>query len=154
MAPPLSKRLKRTLRYGLVRVLLWLVERLPLSWAQALGRVLGSAAFHLAPGERRKALASLGVAYPEMPEETRLDVVRRCFRSLGIAILEMAVAPRLGSTGLDRLVDLSGESLARLRAAQARGKGVVCIAAHLGNWELHAWSFTRHGLPLHAVGKE
>ena len=154
MAPSLSKRLKRTLRYGLVRAVLAVVERLPLSWAQALGRALGTTAFHLAPGERQKALASLAVAFPEMPEETRVELVRRCFRSLGIAILEMAVAPRLGTAGLDRLVDLSGESLARLRAAQARGKGVVCIAAHLGNWELHAWSFTRHGLPLHAVGKE
>ncbi|RPH64597.1 MAG: lipid A biosynthesis acyltransferase, partial [Myxococcaceae bacterium] len=102
MAPSLSKRLKRTLRYGLVRSVLAVAERLPLSWAQALGRALGTTAFHLAPGERRKALASLAVAFPEMPEEARLELVRRCFRSLGIAILEMAVAPRLGTAGLDR----------------------------------------------------
>ena len=154
MAPPLSKRLKRTLRYGLLRAVLAVVGLLPLRWAQALGRTLGSAAFHLAPGERRKALASLSVAFPEMPEEARLELARRCFRHLGTAALEMAVAPRLGTAGLDRLVDLSGEALGRMQQAHARGKGAILVTAHLGNWELHAWSVVRHGLPLHAVGKE
>ena len=154
MAPPLSKRLKRTLRYGLLRVVLAVVEWLPLGWAQALGRAVGSAAFHLAPGERRKALASLTVAFPEMSDEDRLELVRRCFRHLGTAALEMAVAPRLGTAALDRLVDMSGGAIERLQEARARGTGVVCIAAHLGNWELHAWSVARRGLPLFAVGKE
>jgi KDO2-lipid IV(A) lauroyltransferase len=154
VAPPLSKRLKRTLRYGLLRVVLAVVEWLPLGWAQALGRAVGSAGFHLAPGERRKALASLTVAFPEMSDEDRLELVRRCFRHLGTAALEMAVAPRLGTAALDRLVDMSGGAIERMQEARARGKGVVCIAAHLGNWELHAWSVARRGLPLFAVGKE
>jgi KDO2-lipid IV(A) lauroyltransferase len=126
---------------------------LPLGWAQALGRALGSAAFHLAPVERRKALASLAVAFPEMTEEARLERVRKCFRHLGTVALEMAVAPRLGAR-LERLVDVSGEALARLRDAHARGKGVVCVTAHVGNWELHAWRVARYGFPLSAVGKE
>ncbi len=153
MAPPLSKRLKRTLRYGLLRAALALVGLLPLGWAQALGRALGSAAFHLAPGERSKAMASLSVAFPEMSEEARRTLARRCFRHLGTAVLEMAVAPRLGDR-FDRLVDSSGDALAALDRAYARGKGVVVVGAHFGNWELQGWGVVRHGLPLHAVGKE
>ncbi|HEY3586913.1 MAG TPA: lipid A biosynthesis acyltransferase, partial [Myxococcaceae bacterium] len=97
MAPPLSKRLKRTLRYGLLRSALAVVGLLPLGWAQALGRALGTAAFHLSPSERRKALATLAVAFPEMTEDARLELVRRCFRHLGTVALELAVAPRLGA---------------------------------------------------------
>lgn len=153
MAPPLSKRLKRTLRYGLLRVALAIVGRLPLQWAQSLGRALGTAAFHVVRGERQKALASLSVAFPELSEEARLDLARRCFRHLGTAALEMAVAPRLGPR-FDQLVDCSGDALAAMDRAHASGKGAVCVAAHLGNWELQAWGVARHGLPLHAVGKE
>jgi KDO2-lipid IV(A) lauroyltransferase len=153
VAPSLSKRLKRTLRYGLLRVALAVAGRLPLTWAQALGRALGTAAFHLAPGERRKALASLSVAFPELSDEARLELARRCFRHLGTAALEVAVAPRLGAR-LEQLVDVSGEALTRLQEAHARGKGVVCVTGHLGNWELHAWAVARHGFPLSAVGKE
>ena len=153
MAPPLSKRLKRTLRYGLLRAALAVVGRLPLSWAQALGRAIGGAAYRLLPGERRKALASLAIAYPELSDEARRDLARRNFRHLGTAALEMAVAPRLGPR-LDRLVDVSGDALGAMERAHASGKGAVCVAAHLGNWELHAWAVARHGLPLHAVGKE
>ncbi len=154
MAPPLSKRLKRTLRYGLLRAALALVGRLPLGWAQALGRALGSAAFHLAPAERRKALDSLAIAFPELSEEARRALACRCFRHLGTAALEMAVAPRLSRGAFDRLVDCSGDALAAVDRARASGKGAVCVAAHLGNWELQAWGVARHGLPLHAVGKE
>ncbi|MGZ6029641.1 MAG: lysophospholipid acyltransferase family protein [Myxococcaceae bacterium] len=153
MAPSLSKRLKRTLRYGLLRAALAVLGRLPLGWAQALGRAVGTAAFHLAPGERAKALASLSVAFPEMSEEARLELARRCFRHLGTAVMEMVVAPRLGDR-FDALVDCSGDALAAMERAAASGKGGVCVAAHLGNWELHAWGVARHGLPLHAVGKE
>lgn len=154
MAPPLSKRLKRTLRYGLLRAALAIVGRLPLAWAQALGRALGTAAFHLAPGERRKALASLSIAFPELSDAARLDLARRCFRHLGTAALEMAVAPRLDAAEFDRLVDCSGDALAAMDRAAASGKGGVVVGAHLGNWELQAWGVARHGLPLHAVGKE
>jgi KDO2-lipid IV(A) lauroyltransferase len=153
VSPPLSKRLKRTLRYGLLRAALALAGRLPLRWAQALGRALGNVAFHLAPGERRKALATLAVAFPEMSDEARLELTRSCFRHLGTVALEMAVAPRLGAR-LEQLVDVSGEALTRLQEAHARGKGVVCVTAHLGNWELHAARVARHGFPLYAVGKE
>jgi len=154
VAPPLSKRLKRTLRYGLLRAALAIVGRLPLAWAQALGRALGTAAFHLAPGERRKALASLSIAFPELSDAARLDLARRCFRHLGTAALEMAVAPRLDAAEFDRLVDCSGDALAAMDRAAASGKGGVVVGAHLGNWELQAWGVARHGLPLHAVGKE
>jgi len=153
VAPPLSKRLKRTLRYGLIRAALALVGLLPLRAAQALGRALGRAAFHLAPGERRKALATLSVAFPEMTDEARLELVRSCFGHLGRVALEMAVAPRLGNR-LERLVDVSGAALTRIQEAHARGKGVVCVTAHLGNWELHGARVARHGFPLSVVGKE
>ena len=153
MSPPLSKRLKRTLRYGLLRAALAVLGLLPLSWARALGRALGSAAFQLARGERRKALTSLQVAFPEMKDPERLELARRCFRSLGTAAMEMTVAPRLRPDELARLVDFSGEALACVEQAHRRGKGVVCVSAHLGNWELHAWTFARL-FPLSAVGKE
>jgi len=130
------------------------VGRLPLRWGQALGRALGSAAFRLAPAERRKALASLAVAFPELSDAARLDLARRCFRHLGTVALEMAIAPRLGKDALAQLVDVSGEARARLEEAHARGKGVVCVSAHLGNWELHARAVASLGLPVSAVGKE
>ena len=153
MPPPLSKRLKRSMRYGLLRAVLALVQWLPLRWAQQLGRALGTAAFHFAGGERRKALASLQLAYPEMEPAQRLDLARRTFQHLGTVALEVAVAPRLGDR-FAALVDCSGDALAAFRRGLERGRGVVVVGAHLGNWELQAWAVARAGIPLHAVGKE
>jgi Kdo2-lipid IVA lauroyltransferase/acyltransferase len=151
--PPLSKRLKRTVRYGLLRAVLAVVQWLPLPWAQGLGRALGTAAFHLAPAERRKALASLEVAFPELSAADRLALARRTFQHLGTVALEVAVAPRLGPR-FAGLVDCSGNALSAFKEGLQRGKGVVVVGAHLGNWELQAWAVARAGIPLHAVGKE
>src|SRR5262249_22150014 len=62
-SPPLRKRVKRYLRFLLVRAALAIVSSLPLRFAAALGRAFGSIAFALAGGERRKALDSLSRAF-------------------------------------------------------------------------------------------
>ena len=41
-----------------------------------------------------------------------------------------------------------------LEAARARGKGVILVTAHLGNWELGGILLARHGLPLNVVTLE
>jgi KDO2-lipid IV(A) lauroyltransferase len=140
-------------RYGLLRAVLALVQWLPLAWAQGLGRALGTAAFHLAGAERHKALASLEIAFPEMDAAHRLALARRTFQHLGTVALEVAVAPRLGDRFAE-LVDCSGDALSAFRRGLERGRGVVVVGAHLGNWELQAWAVARAGIPLHAVGKE
>jgi KDO2-lipid IV(A) lauroyltransferase len=40
-----------------------------------------------------------------------------------------------------------------LEEARSRGKGVLLLGAHLGNWELGGLAVAVHGLPLYAVGR-
>lgn len=48
-------------------------------------------------------------------------------------------------------VDLRG--LARLRALQAQGKGVICASGHMGVWELCGHVAAVSGIPTNAVGR-
>ncbi|MFY2560095.1 lysophospholipid acyltransferase family protein [Corallococcus terminator] len=151
--PPLAKRLKRFLRYLLIRSVLLCLQPLPLGWARALGFRLGGLAYTLAGGERRKALKSLAVAFPEKSDAERQALGLASFRHLGAAALEVACTGAL-DRGLEQLVAWPAEDRAVLDAALARGKGVVFISGHVGNWELLARRVSRAGYPCQSIAKE
>ena len=53
----------------------------------------------------------------------------------------------------DRLLE-RWSGIEHIEAARARGKGVILVTAHLGNWELGGILLARHGLPLNVVTLE
>jgi len=154
VTPPLAKRIKRAVRYGLLRALLAVVSRLPLGAAQRCGEGLGELVFLLAPGERDKALRSLGRAFPEKSREERAALARASFRHLGRCALEAAVARRLGPDRLGDLVHVPDEALEALRRARERGRGIVAVTGHVGHWELLGWAMVKSGIPLSVIAKE
>jgi KDO2-lipid IV(A) lauroyltransferase len=151
--PPLAKRLKRFLRYLLVRAALAIVGALPLGLARWLGAGFGRFAFAVAGGERRKALKSLARAFPEMSDAQRHELARACFRHLGMAAFEVGATDAMDRQ-LERLVRWQDEDRRVLDTALARGKGVVFISGHVGNWELLARRVARAGYPSQSIAKE
>jgi Kdo2-lipid IVA lauroyltransferase/acyltransferase len=151
--PPLTKRLKRFLRYLLVRAVLAFVSALPLGLARWLGAGFGRLAFTVAGGERRKALKSLTRAFPDKSDAERHALARASFRHLGMAAFEVGATTSLDAR-LEQLVRWGPEDRAVLEAALARGKGVVFVSGHVGNWELLARRIARAGYPSQSIAKE
>ncbi len=151
--PPLAKRLKRFLRYLLVRAALAIVSALPLGLARWLGAGFGRFAFAVAGGERRKALKSLARAFPEKSDAERHALARASFRHLGMAAFEVGATASMDAQ-LEHLVRWSDEDRGVLDAALARGKGVVFVSGHVGNWELLARRVARAGYPSQSIAKE
>lgn len=146
-SPPFRKRLKRTVRYVLLRAAIALVRPLPLAWAAALGKFFGGLAFSFAATDRTRALDSLMKAYPALPPMERRALAYASFQHLGTMLFELACAPQL-----DARVTWSGRDV--LDAALARKKGVVFVSAHLGNWELLARHVAQAGYPCQTIAKE
>lgn len=148
-----AKRLKRLVRFWLLRAVLVAVGWLPFRLAQRLGDALGSLAFALAAGERAKALASLSLAFPEWTPAQKNILARETFRHLGRCAFELAcvhkVLPRF-----DQFIEWPEEDQATLRGALSQHRGVVFVTGHVGNWELMGWRVARAGYPVRAVAKE
>jgi KDO2-lipid IV(A) lauroyltransferase len=120
------------------------VQPLPLGLARALGRGMGTAAFHLLAGQRRLAEQHLCLALPEaLSPSQRRRVARGVFRNIGQTAMEWLVLPRLSDSRLQRLVTMEGTE--RLREALAKGRGAILLTAHLGNWELITFCVTQLG---------
>ena len=152
MVPPL-KRLRRLLRYLALRGLLIPLRVLPLAFVSRLGAQLGLWAFTLIPSQRNKALASLQVAYPAMPEIERSALARASFEHLGRTVAEMVCIEHFDARRHE-LVEWPAEARAVMDNALSKGKGVVFVTGHLGNWELLARHVALEGYPAVVIGKE
>jgi KDO2-lipid IV(A) lauroyltransferase len=148
-----TKRLKRTLRYWLIRATLVVVSLLPLAAIRPLGRWMGTLACALFAGERRKALESLEVAFPQKSLEERGALVKAMFVQLAMSALELALIDKVDPL-LEQYVELPAEERSRFEAALALGKGLVFVSGHIGNWELLARRFSRAGYSCATIAKE
>jgi len=80
-------------------------------------------------------------------------MARRCFAHLGRCAFELAcirqMDPRIGEW-----VEWTEDERRLLDGALARGRGVVFVSGHVGNWELLARRVGLGGLPASTIAKE
>ena len=101
------------------------------------------------PRLRRAALHNLAFAYPDMSEEERTSIADGMFRSLGRMIYSFSRLPRINAGNVDQWIGYEG--LEHYQAAKAEGRGILIATAHLGNWELSAFTHAIMTEPMHLV---
>lgn len=87
------------------------------------------------------------------PREYR-RLIRAMCRNLGMTLMEVAAIPRIDRAYVERWVRPSPGSRERLEAALGRGRGVIFIAGHFGNWELGGIVGALHGYPTMVLVRE
>jgi Kdo2-lipid IVA lauroyltransferase/acyltransferase len=129
------------------------VGALPLGLVSRLGRAFGGLAFAVAHGERRRALASLHTAFPDKSDGERLALARASFRHLGQSAFELACIAQIDRRA-DRLIEWPKSDRLALEEAAGRGRGVVFVSGHVGNWELLARRVALAGFPVQTIARE
>jgi len=137
---------------------IWLLRALSslvalLSWrrAQALGAFLGLVWFHALRIRRGVVRENLALALPHRGDE-HAAIAREAFRNVGINGLELLRLRTMPTAALAALVRV--HDLQRYEAALARGRGVIVVTAHIGNFDLLACTRAMAGVPLAIVSRE
>jgi KDO2-lipid IV(A) lauroyltransferase len=113
----------------------WLLGRLPLGAARALGRATGAWARWRNTREARVARRNLELVRPDLDGPAREAMLRAILRHTGMNALEtLRVWTRPRADNLRLVRAIHGEQ--HLAAAQAQGRGVILCVPHYGNWEL------------------
>ena len=107
---------------------------LPFRVMVAVGTALGAVLRRLPTGFVKTARRNLELCFPELSPRAREQLLNRHFASLGIAVLEIPLAWWLSPARLARLVHIEGAE--HLRAAVARGRGVILLTAHFTPMEM------------------
>ena len=141
------KRFRQRVEVAAVRAVGVMVRVAPNAVVRGLGVALGSAFYTLDRSHRRVALANLAQCFPARSETERKAIARRMFQHFGELLLELLQFSGLSPDGMRARVDVDGED--RVRAAYAKGKGVLFFTGHFGFWELHA---VVHALIFQPIG--
>jgi len=128
-----------------------LLRALPHGAARRVGAALGSVAHAVDRRHRELVRRNLGRAFPTWGPEVRDAAARACFRHFGAVFCDTVSALRLDAGELCRRTETSGWE--HLHAAEAEGRGVLVMSAHLGNWEIASWTIAALHGPLHAMGR-
>jgi KDO2-lipid IV(A) lauroyltransferase len=125
------KRITRGSLIGLTRLLKLFSRIVPYRAGVCAGGALGFIAYYLLPRERKRTISHLTLAFADRGGPWIRRTARSCFVHLGKALLEVML---MTPGRMARIVDLRGEE--NLRKALDRGKGVIYVTGHIGNWEL------------------
>ena len=112
----------------------WCVAHLPWSVQRVLGGAIGWALYRCM--RRRRAIADVNLAccFPDLDEVSRARIVRRHFRSLGLGLVEIAIAWWGSEKQISARSRIFG--VEHLEAASSHGRGVILLGGHFTTFEI------------------
>lgn len=120
---------------GPIYFLMAAISRLPLGISRGIGRAMGSLLWAINGREAKVTKRNLEMCFPEMPEKERLKLAKSSLQETGVMLMETpAVWMRDMAWLRSKVIETEGCEL--VDEALAKGKGMVLIAPHLGNWEV------------------
>lgn len=123
--------------YLALRAVVAAVSPWPRPVALGAGALLGRAARDVFALRRVVADQNLAIAFPELSPRQRAALARRTYAHFGRVAADSLRLTAGGARAVMPFVRvMEGEAL--LRDMLGRGRGVICLAGHHGNWELAA----------------
>ncbi len=112
----------------------WLLSKCPYRWQPPLGHWVGHLLRNTDKKSRHNTQTNLRLCFPSLTYTQRTLLEKRCFASLGHALLESAMAWWSSDKRLLPLGHFHG--LDHLKHAQRAGQGVILVSAHWHGLEL------------------
>lgn len=127
-----------------------LLGLVPRNRAVRLGNALGRLFFHVDKRHREVALDNLTLAFGREKTAGEIQALaEQVFGNLGRIIFEIGWALRLAPKDFEQFFSI--RHLSRLKAAYEKGKGVLILTGHMGNWELLTVIGAMIGYPTNIV---
>ncbi len=122
---------------------------LPLKLAYAVATFLSILKYYLSPRDRKSVIGNLTRILPVSEHKKIGRYARSVFINFGKYLVEFFRAEYLKKDDLGKYVKIEG--LEYIDAALEKGKGIIVLSAHIGNWELGGVFMSLLGYPMFAV---
>ena len=138
------------LLYPITCSLLDLLGLFPYRWRQYCAGVLGRLLFTVDRKHRRIARDNLKRAFDDELSAEQIDIIaQRVFENLLHVLFEFGWSQSLNDEKIDAHFTIHGYD--DYQAAAAKGKGILLLTAHFGNWELLPILGHMHDVPFRVV---
>lgn len=154
----MSKSLRR-IRKRIKNWIIFVILKHGIIWVNKVDRKTGikflqnfaCLGFYLARSERHKTIKHLTMAYGSQKSSKEIyRMAREVFLNLGRNMADTFRLQQINSENIDKYV--KAEGLENLEKALRKGKGVIAITGHIGNWELLGSYLAMKGFVTNVVG--
>ena len=121
--------------YRIITISFKILGCLPLAYLRQLGRLIGRLLFLIDKKHRTITMENLTYAFGRDKGAVEIrNIACKVFENLIQIPFEMTLIPRLQRKDMGSLIKVEG--LHHLDTAHQKGRGVLVLTAHIGNWEL------------------
>jgi len=127
------------------------VRYVPTGLCYQLGRLVSLIIYCFSHGDREGLARNLSIVLKRPVHSPAIRrMVRSIFLNYGRYMVDFFLTPQLSPRKVEKMFsDIRGEEI--LKRALARGKGVIFLSAHVGNWEIGGSMLRMRGYPLTVV---
>src|SRR6476620_6291462 len=139
------------IRYWSFKTLSFLSAHLPLRFGYMVGSLIGDIGYFFFKRHSANAVSNMRRVMGESADwrvvkETARDSFRNYFKTL----VDFARFPHLTLTQINSAISTQ-QGWDVLEEGLARGKGVLALSGHIGNWDMAGALFSSRGVPVYAV---
>lgn len=99
---------------------------------------------------RKNVENNLRYAFPDVSEKELLNMALKTFRNYSRYLVDYGIFRSLNGDSMFKVIrHIEGEE--NLQQAMKKGKGVLLLTAHFGNWELGGIFFGRQGIKINVI---
>lgn len=149
----IKKRIKNWLIYRLLTSLILFFNLLPRKNAIFCGKTLGRLAFFLFKDARKTTFLNLKSVFGGVKSEKELKKIAvKVFENIGKNSVDVARFRKLNLSKIEKMIQPEG--LKHFDSAYKKGKGVILLTGHIGNFELLGAYLSLKGYKISAVGRD
>jgi KDO2-lipid IV(A) lauroyltransferase len=138
--------------YVAFQTIAFLLMLLPLSGVRWLGRNLGAFVFDFLGYRKEVTLGNLRRAFPEKSDDEIMQIARGAYKNVAISLFELVWYPKMSREQVSKSMHFVNPDV--LRNAYNKGKGLLILTAHFGNWELLGGCIVvEFGFPVSGIAK-
>jgi KDO2-lipid IV(A) lauroyltransferase len=124
---------------------------LPIRVGLFIADLAGRLAFFVLEKERKRTIGNLKAAFPEKSDREARELAKRVFSNLFKNAAEWFNIYKL--TKENQSSWITSEGFEKVDEALSKGKGVLILGSHFGNWELASFCFTFRGYKSTAIAR-
>jgi len=147
------KRIRRKIYYYGAFLFSKIVLLIPYRFAICCaGTFFGRLAYYVSVSASIRAKRNLKRCFPQKSKKEIVAIAKQVFINQGKNFFELANFPRMDSAFLKGISSI--ENVHLIREGIKRGKGILFVSAHTGNWEITAAAVADLGVPVNVVAKK
>ncbi|MDR3071104.1 MAG: lysophospholipid acyltransferase family protein [Endomicrobium sp.] len=143
--------LQNYVEYYLLKVSIFMVYLLGRSFANFLGEILIFVFYYFIPIRKKQVLENIALSFPEKTKKQINRIAKNTYRTFMKVFIDMFFISKMPDSKIEKMLIYDEEMIGK---TLAKGKGLVLLSAHFGNWELSALAFAKRYTVATIVSKQ